>query len=84
MEFLIPIAVIPQMDEIFRKLLEVADNEGGVDRCKWYYCNFSKECRPNISEQLDDFMYSKLNRNDFCTCTLESFSCDQCDGTYNS
>ena len=29
MEFLIPIAVIPQMDEIYGNFQEVADNESG-------------------------------------------------------
>ena len=82
MKFLIPIAVIPEIDEIFRNLKKVADNEGGINECKWYYCNFNNTCGPNISQHLYDFMYRKLDS--ICGDDSDSFSCDQCDGTYNS
>jgi len=78
MEFLIPVAVSVQVKDTYVKLLDVTEYDG-ISFCKWYYCNFSEDCgNSNISQQHYNFMYSKLNKNKFCTLELESFSCDQC------
>ena len=77
MEFLIPIAALLQMDEIYENFRDVADDDGSYDVCAWCYCNFNNPCGSNISQDLElfNFVYMTLGNR----CQGESFSCEECD-----
>ena len=76
MEFLIPIAVLLQIEEIDDNFQKVADDDGSYNKCKWYYCNFDNTCGSNISQELNNFMNMTLTAS--CVDEFPSFSCDQC------
>ena len=64
-ETLMPVAVKVLLTKIQKKMMDLA-GDSGINVCSWFNSTFDKDG----GEQLYNFMFSKLNSNNFCVLNM--------------